>query len=214
MSSGVQHIKFSLLSLTQLLAFGIFSIRLKEKGQKLSIFTGIPSPLTPTLSSWGCAQCMGKYTVLRFGGEGATYLSLVPPKMLLQCPSSLFVWPHQVQMAPWLMIGAQEFFVKVVSSLTLLDVCPAPSPLWGLPLWGFATILEPCQDVLLSLIPAPLLYLSFIPAALSHPQEELLCSRGAILHYISSGHFVAISVPNVGKSYWVLSCFARPLSPL
>lgn len=45
-SSGVQDITFSLSSLTQLLAFGILSIRLKEKGKKTSrsLLGSLPLP--------------------------------------------------------------------------------------------------------------------------------------------------------------------------
>lgn len=108
-------------------------------------------------------------------------------KTLLRCPLSLSAWPHQFRMAPQLMLGARECFGKVMSSLTLLDVSPAPSLLGSSSVvfcYHFGTLLA--YTSLSSQSLCTLYPLFLLP--LNHP--TLLCNRGTILLYISSRHLV------------------------
>lgn len=118
--------KFSLLSLTQLLAFGIFSLRLKDKGAKIldlcwDSFHPPQHPhsvlrVVPTLWELHSTQIWGR--------KGTTWLSFIPTKCDCDTLHPCSYGGSRGHLGSC--SGHRNFLGKVVSSLTLLHVCPAP----------------------------------------------------------------------------------------
>lgn len=135
MSAGVKDIKVS--SLSQLL-LGWQKRGKNSKSLRLH-HTHIHSALGIVPGFWDLHL---NSTQIWMGGRCKVHYSSHCTHVILpRCPSSLFVWLHQVHMASWLKLGTQEFFGKAAWKTILLAVCPGALPLWGLPLWGFATSL-------------------------------------------------------------------------